>query len=162
MRDALFSCMSHNNTYQGPQSVSLDLFAIPSPFVQTQQPKKKGEKGSVGEKGNAMLPLCLCHQEECTWYPTTRQCDICHAVYHMSRAKLGFPPKFAVKQTDLYWSILEVGAQRQLCKDPLQRTAPCTQSLSPKPARGFVGSVHGCTLISFGRIPRISANILVP
>ena len=40
--------------------VSQDLLDIPSPFAQAaieEQPKKKGEKGSAGEKGNAMLPL---------------------------------------------------------------------------------------------------------
>ena len=40
--------------------VSQDMSGIPSPFAQAvfeEQPKKKGEKGSAGEKGTAMLPL---------------------------------------------------------------------------------------------------------
>ena len=40
--------------------VNQDLSSVPSPFAQAafeEQPKKKGEKGSAGEKGNAMLPL---------------------------------------------------------------------------------------------------------
>ena len=40
--------------------ISQDLLGIPSPFARAafeEKPKKKGEKGSPGEKGNPMLPL---------------------------------------------------------------------------------------------------------
>ena len=76
--------------------ISQDLSAVPSPFAQAmfeEQPKKKVKK-EVQVKKEMQCYRCdypikknACGGQR----PVT--CDICHAVYHMSCAKLRFPPK---------------------------------------------------------------------
>ena len=77
----------------GPKApISQDLSGIPSPFAFEEKPKKKVEVEVKKEM------QCYCCDEAIkknacgTQRPVT--CDICHAVYHMSCAKLRFPPKF--------------------------------------------------------------------
>ena len=76
--------------------ISQDLSVVPSPFAQAmfeEQPKKKVKK-EVQVKKEMQCYRCdypikknACDGQR----PVT--CDICHAVYHMSCAKLKFPPK---------------------------------------------------------------------
>ena len=83
-----------SNTCQGPP-VSQDLSSIPSPFAQAafeEQPKKKVKKEVQVKK--EMLRYRCDYAIKKNVVSVQRSCDICHAVYHMSCAKLRFPPKF--------------------------------------------------------------------
>ena len=76
--------------------ISQELSAIPSPFAQAifEEQLKKRVKKEVQVKKEMQCYRCdypikknACGAQQ----PVT--CDICHAVYHMSCAKLRFPPK---------------------------------------------------------------------
>ena len=72
-------------------SMSQDLTGIPSPFdsARFDGPPTKVCKVQVKEEKQQ---CCRCD------YPITKNaasvtCDVCHAIYHLSCAKLRFPPK---------------------------------------------------------------------
>ena len=75
--------------------VSQDLSSIPSPFAQAafeEQPKKNVKKEVQVKK--EMLRYRCDYAIKMNAVAVQRSCDICHAVCHMSCAKLRFPPKF--------------------------------------------------------------------
>ena len=77
--------------------MSQDWSAFPSPFAQAvseEQPKKKVEK-EVQVKKKMQCYRCdhAIKKSTCGSQPHVT-CDMCHAVSHISCAKLRFPPKF--------------------------------------------------------------------
>ena len=73
--------------------VSQDLSSIPSPFAEAafeEQPKKKVKK-EVQVKKEMQCYRC----DYAAGGQRSVTCDICHAMYHMSCAKLRCPPKFS-------------------------------------------------------------------
>ena len=97
-REMYRSCVWAAPATRAQAPTSEDLSDVPSPFAQAmfeEQPKKKVKK-EVQVKKEMQCYRCdypikknACGGQR----PVT--CDICHAVYHMSCAKLRFPPKHA-------------------------------------------------------------------
>ena len=77
--------------------VSQDLSNIPSPFAQAafeEQPKKKVKKEVQVKKEMQCYRCDYAIKKNAVGGQQSVTCDICHVVYHMSCAKLRFPPKF--------------------------------------------------------------------
>ena len=83
--------------YFTPDAIRKDLSGIPSPFARAafEEKCKKKVKKEVEVKKETQCYRCdeAIKKNACgTQRPVT--CDICNVVYHMSCAKLRFPPKF--------------------------------------------------------------------
>ena len=77
--------------------VSQDWSSIPSPFAQAafeEQPKKKVKKEVQVKKEMQCYRCGYAIKKNAVGVQRSVTCEICHAVYHMSCAKLRFPRKF--------------------------------------------------------------------
>ena len=77
--------------------VSQDLSNIPSPFAQAafeEQPKKKVKKEVQVKKEMQCYRCDYAIKKNVVGGQQSVTCNICRALYHMSCAKLRFPPKF--------------------------------------------------------------------
>ena len=75
----------------------INLSSIPSAFAQAafeEQPKKKVKKEVQVKKEMQCYRCGYAIKKNAVGVQRWVTCGICHAVYHMSCAKLRFPPKF--------------------------------------------------------------------
>ena len=84
-----------SNTCQGPSKSRFVRYSIS--FAQAafeEQPKKKVEKEVQVKKEMECYRCDYAIKKNAVGGQRRVTCDICHAVHHMSCAKLRFPPKF--------------------------------------------------------------------
>ena len=104
-----------SNTCQGPSKSGLS--GIPSPFAQAafeEQPRKKVKREVQVKKEIQCYHCDHAIKKNAVGGQRPVACDICQAVYHMSCAKLRFPPKFGSRARESCVTDM-IGSQWTVC-----------------------------------------------